>query len=175
MNRTCHCKFRRRVVLLIAAGPLLATGACSEKAGTPRLPVAIDQGDSCYMCGMTIRDFPGPKGQCFIRGTALPLKFCSTRDLYAYATQPEARSVLEEIFVHDMGRSTWEEPDDSAFIDARTAYHVICHPLRGAMGATLATFADSEAAMEFADRFDGRLIDYDSISVELIGSLDREC
>lgn len=168
---------RRLVLLMVGSLPVAGLIGCGRESDAPvtRLPMPINDGDSCHMCGMLITRHPGPKGQCFVRGAEQPLKFCSTRDLFAYTTQPEALSILRDIYVHDMADMAWENPSDDAFIDGRTAYYVICHPLRGAMGPTLAPFESEVAARDFAEQHNGRLITYADIDVELIGRLGRDC
>jgi copper chaperone NosL len=169
---------KRRVVLQVAGMlPLVGLAGCGDDAESlaAQRPVPIEDGDSCHMCGMFIARFPGPKGQCYVRGSEAVLKFCSTRDLFGFITQPENASIVQSIFVHDMGATDWERPDDGAFVDARPAFYVICHPLPGAMGPTLASFAERATAGAFATEHGGRIVLFQDIDAERISRLDRDC
>lgn len=169
---------KRRAVLQIASAlPLAGLAGCENESESLAMqrPVPIEDGDSCHMCGMTIKRFPGPKGQCYVRGSEAVLKFCSTRDLFGFTTQPENASIVQSVFVHDLGTTDWEQPDDDAFVDARPATYVVCHPLPGAMGPTLASFAERAAAEIFAVEHDGRIVLFQDIDAERVSRLDRDC
>ena len=82
-------------------------------------PVAFHASDECHVCGMIISDFPGPKGQAVEKGGVK--KFCSTAEMLGWWLQPENRLLEARLYVHDMGRSVWEHPDDGHLIDATSA------------------------------------------------------
>lgn len=157
--------------------PLAGLAACGDDPGPPvaQAPVPIDEGDACHMCGMFIKHFPGPKGQCYVRGAEAPLKFCSTRDLFGFTTQPENEHTVQSVFVHDMAATDWAEPDDAAFVDGRLAHYVICHPLRGAMGPTFASFRERAAAEAFAAEHRGRILAFGEIDAERVVNPERDC
>ena len=135
-------------------------------------PVAIEESDECHLCGMLIKKFPGPKGEIYQRGQTQAQKFCSTRDLFSHFLQPENRSMVESIYVHDMAVSPWEKPDDSHLIDARAAWYVINHPKTGAMGATLASFKHRQDAESFIKQVgQGKIIRFEDITLELLNQL----
>lgn len=106
---------------------LLAVGlaGCGEKEEVEQAldPVAFHDSDECHVCGMIISDFPGPKGQAVEKGGVK--KFCSTAEMLGWWLQPENRLLDAKLYVHDMGRSVWEKPDDSHLIDATSAYYVV--------------------------------------------------
>ncbi len=151
----------------------LSLGGCgkSETSAKPQLPVAIDSGDECHVCGMTISHFPGPKGEAYVRGATKPFKFCSTRDLFSWLLQPENKVAATKIYVHDMGSTAWKHPADNAFIDARKAWYVVDQPMKGAMGPTLASFAGKDQAEAFIQAHGGRLLRYQDISLALLAEL----
>ena len=160
--------------VLILLGAFIA--GCGEPdstgiAGAP--PVPIEPGDECHVCGMIISNFPGPKGQAYVRGTETALKYCSTRDLFSELLQPEMKSAARKIYVHDMGATDWQRPADAAFIDGRTAWYVAGHELRGAMGPTLAAFAQRTDAERFAAEHGGRLVRFNEITLELLATLEN--
>lgn len=162
-------------VLGLSMTLLLATTGigCSEQVATTESlpPVAIEQGDECHVCGMIIKRFPGPKGEAYSRHHEEPLKFCSTRDMFSYLLQPEAKAATLQSYVHDMEATDWQQPDDSALIDAKEAWYVVGHPLQGAMGETLAPFKSREGAQKFADEHGGRVVAYTDITLELLTNL----
>lgn len=145
-------------------------GDTEERAG-PLPPIAIEPGDECHVCGMIISNFPGPKGEAYQRGSKLPLKFCSTRDLFSYLLQPENRERVTQIYVHDMAQTGWDHPANDAFVDARAAWYVADQPMRGAMGPTLASFAKREDAQAFTETHGGRVLRFDEITLEILANL----
>lgn len=168
---------RRFVLQFTGLLPLVGLAGCGDDAESlaAQRSVPIEDGDSCHMCGMFIERFPGPKGQCYVRGSEAVLKFCSTRDLFGFITQPENTGIVQSVFVHDMGATDWERPEDDTFVDARPALYVVCQPLRGAMGPTLASFAERAAAEAFADEHGGRIVMFQDIDAERVSRLDRDC
>lgn len=171
MRATPLAARRRRVLGALLAMFLLT--ACDPQVDTraPSGPRPIEAGDECHVCGMILARFPGPMGEVIADGQPRALKFCSTRDLFAYLLQPEAGAVVREVYVHDMAGARWDHPLDAPLVDARRAWYVAGHPLRGAMGPTLASFRERGDAEAFAQRFGGRILAFDQITLELIGQL----
>ncbi|MEJ2345663.1 MAG: nitrous oxide reductase accessory protein NosL [Gammaproteobacteria bacterium] len=143
----------------------------SEQASKSLPPVAIQSGDECHVCGMIIANFPGPKGEAYVRGADKPFKFCSTRDLFSWLLQPENKVAATSVYVHDMGSTDWAHPADSAFVDARKAWYVIDQPLKGAMGPTLASFARKADAEAFMRQHGGRLVRFHDVTLDMVAHL----
>ena len=120
---------------------------------------------------MLIVRFPGPKAEAFVTRVDQPLKFCSTRDLFAWVLQPETAAVIQEIYVHDMAQTDWDHPEDTRLIDARTAWFVVGSERVGAMGPTLASFSERATARAFVDNYGGRLLRYEDIDLGVLDSL----
>ena len=157
--------------ILLAA---LLVSACSEDSPSTlaaQQAAAIESGDECHLCGMLISGFPGPKGQLFERGRERSLKFCSTRDLFAYLLDPEHQHNIQSAFVHDMAISPWDHPDDETYIDARTAWYVVGSRRKGGMGPTLASFADQTHADAFAAEYGGQLYRFDQLNLTLLSQM----
>jgi copper chaperone NosL len=153
---------------------LLLCAGCEQQTGSDVVqqpPVHFQPGDECHVCGMLIVRFPGPKGEAYASGRQRPLKFCSTRDLFAWLLQPETSAVVQSIYVHDVAQTDWAHPEDTRLIDARSAWYVVGSERLGAMGPTLAPFAESQAAQAFADRYGGRLLRFDDITLQIFESL----
>ncbi len=158
----------------IGAGTLLALllavglAGCGEKEEVRQAldPVAFHDADECHVCGMIISDFAGPKGQAVEKDGVR--KFCSTAELLGWWLQPENRMRDAKLYVHDMGRSVWEKPDDNHLIDATSAYYVVGTSLKAAMGASLASFSEEQAAMRMAEKHGGRVLRFEEIDQALL-------
>ncbi|QBF82995.1 nitrous oxide reductase accessory protein NosL [Shewanella maritima] len=129
---------------------------------------AIGDHERCHMCGMMITKYPGPKGQIMFNDSAKNPKFCSTRDMFNFALQPENQRKIGHLYVHDMAKTSWEKPSDEHFIDAKTAWYVYGTSRKAVMGSAVATFSTEQAATEFAREFGGVVLRYDDISLELL-------
>ncbi len=161
-------------VLLTTVLMLTALTGCNEEKTlvlSAQQTRAIESGDECHLCGMIIGNFGGPKGQLFVRGQQQTKKFCSTRDMFAFLLDPEHSHNIESVFVHDMAVTPWDKPEDDTYIDARQAWYVVGSDRKGAMGPTLASFADQQAAATFAATYHGQLYRFDQLNLELISSI----
>jgi copper chaperone NosL len=160
------------VACLCAALVLVGCGPAPQTT-VAHVPEPIAPGEECHVCGMIIAGFPGPKAEAYVRGVDHPLKFCSTRDLFAFLLQPETPAIVQQVFVHDMGATDWDHPGDTHFTDARTAWYVVDQPRPGAMGPTLASFRNRAQADAFVARYGGRVLRYDQIDLGVMESLTR--
>jgi len=163
------------LVLAVAAAASLA--GCGADSGAHQKPVAIRKGDTCAVCGMYIAKYAGPRGEAYVSGYSTPLKFGSTRDFFAYVTQPDEKRNLESVFVQDTARIDWAHPSNlpNSFTDARKAYYVAWQPLPGAMGPTFASFAKRSDAEAFIKAHGGRLLRYGDVTPEVVSSLSYHC
>ncbi|MCW8884306.1 MAG: nitrous oxide reductase accessory protein NosL [Motiliproteus sp.] len=163
-------KLSKRRFLLLTGSVLLLAGCQSENKAIAKeqRPEVIHPNDACHLCGMTIQNFPGPKGQLYERGNNKCLKFCCTRDMFAYWLDPEHRHNIQGAFVHDMSKTHWQKPSDQLYIDARRAIYVVGHNRKGALGPTLASFSNRDASHEFMKNFGGEVYIFSEISEHLI-------
>ncbi len=153
--------------LLLGLSVLL--GGCNEQSASQaaaQKALAIESGEECHLCGMLIGNFPGPKGQLYERGQSNNMKFCSTRDMFAYLLDPEHQHNIQSAFVHDMALSPWEHPDEETYIDARQAFYVLGSSRKGAMGPTLASFSQRADAEAFAREFGGEVATFADLRLE---------
>ncbi|MDI3275894.1 nitrous oxide reductase accessory protein NosL [Pseudomonas sp. MDT1-16] len=127
---------------------------------------AFHPSDECHVCGMIINGFPGPKGE--VVEPAGIKKFCSTAEMIGWWLQPENHHGDSKLYVHDMGRSPWNAPDDAHLIDAKDAFYVVGTQLKGAMGVVLASFSGREAAEKLAAEQGGRLLRFSEITPALL-------
>lgn len=162
------------ILLLALAGFLTACGDKQEDSQQSLLTsLHITQQDECHLCGMLIKGFPGPKGAIQVDSAKALKKFCSSNDLFAYLLQPENAQLKKQAYVHDMANADWHTPDDEAFVNVDNAWYVIEHQLKGAMGPTIASFGKREAAENFVQNHQGRIIRFEDISLELISQLSQ--
>lgn len=154
-------------LVLLAVALAGCGGQKTETGAIAAQPFAAH--DRCHMCGMTIAHYEGPKAEVFVKGAEdTPLKFCSGRDAFTWALQPENARRLKAFFVHDMGSTVWAKPDDKALIDATGAVFVYGHDIAGVMGDEPAAFATRSAARAFAAEHGGRLYGYPEVTLELL-------
>lgn len=156
---------------------LLLLAGCDggEQATAPAEPQDPDRSASCEVCGMTVVDYPGPKAQIWLKGEDAPRHFCSTRDFFAYLLEPDSPRPhrIRAMYVHDMGQTEWEQPHAGKghWVPAREAFYVAGSDRKGAMGPTLASFAERQAAEDFAAEHGGTIEGFDAIDRELMASL----
>jgi len=155
----------------------LVMGGCGGSESARQSADAIRAGDTCAVCGMYIAKYAGPRGEAYITGYDAPLKFGSTRDFFAYVTQPDTKHSLESVFVQDSARIDWAHPSGApdTFIDARKAYYVGWQPMEGAMGPTFASFASRQDAERFIGAHGGALLSYDQITPTVVSELGYAC
>lgn len=170
-SRDCGVRTIGIVLQFLLMASILMGCDKSEEPTKTLTPVAIETGDECHVCGMLITNFPGPKGEAYVRGSGIPLKFCSTRDLFSYMLQPESKVIVAKVYVHDMGATDWNHPANTAFVDARSAWYVADQPLKGAMGPTLASFRTQQDAQAFHVKHGGRLLRIEDITLEILANL----
>lgn len=163
---------RASSLLLVA---LLA--ACGAQVAAEHQAVEVHDGDVCAVCGMYLRDSPGPRGEAWVNGEPKPLVFDSIRDFFAWVLQPEHQHTAGSLYVQNSALIDWRHPTGAAasFIDARRAFYVAWQPLPGSMGATLAPFADRAAADGFVAKHGGAVLTFAQVTPDLVASLDRQC
>ena len=152
----------KKLSTALAALALLA--ACSDAA---RTLTAGEPGDdaNCALDGMTLKDFPGPKAQIVYHDGQADY-FCGTTELFAVLFGPEGKRPVAGVYVQDMGKADWERPRGN-WIEAAQAYYVAGSAKRGAMGATLVSFAKQADAQAFAEREGGRVLRFSDITPDI--------
>ncbi|WP_298774019.1 nitrous oxide reductase accessory protein NosL [uncultured Shewanella sp.] len=161
--KCCYIKSLFSLIMLLF---IVACGDPSAQSAHPA--VKIGPQDECHLCGMIIVNFPGPKGEAYTKTSTKVKKFCSTLDLFSFLLDPEYQYQIKEVYVHDMGKTPWEAPQDSDFIDARTAWYVVGSSKLGSMGKTLASFAMKKDADRFMKKNGGKVYTYDDINITML-------
>jgi len=166
-------RFIRALWLLLPLALITGCGAEDEKNAMVQRAVAIESSDECHLCGMIISNYPGPKGQLYSRGINGNMKFCSTRDMFAFIVDPENQHNIQQAYVHDMAVTPWDHPEEDTYIDAKKAFYVIGHGKKGAMGPTLASFAKKNDAETFAQQQGGEVLSFDQITLEVLTNMNQ--
>lgn len=181
MNRPFTRAFARLghpiALVTVAAAAFIAAGCGTRTAEDHRPPVEIKDTDTCAVCGMYIKGSTGPRAEAYAGDAPQPLKFESTRDLLAYAVQPDLAAQLGAVYVQDTARIDWQNPGGSpaSFTDARTAFYVAWQPLPGGMGPTFASFAKRADAEAFVAAHGGQIMSFDEITPALVSQLQFTC
>ena len=160
------------IVALLVGGVLILQACMDDKAqAMVQQVVAIEKSDQCHLCGMTISKFPGPKGQLYSRGISGNMKFCSTRDMFAFILDPENQHNIQQSFVHDMAVTPWGHPEEDTYTDAKLAFYVVGHSKKGAMGPTLASFSKRQDAAAFAASKGGEVLNFEQINLQVLADM----
>ena len=146
------------------------TWACSERQPTAVLaPQELTRDDVGYFCGMTVLDHKGPKGQVFLTDRQQPLWFTSVRDTIAFTLLPGEPKNIAAIYVTDIGRASWDQPESGTWIDARKAFYVVGSDRVGGMQTPeVVPFDTGEGAKLFIKQHGGELYVFDTIPRENI-------
>ncbi|QFU24685.1 nitrous oxide reductase accessory protein NosL [Shewanella eurypsychrophilus] len=158
----------KQLIILCLILPFLFACSQSENDTPKQQAEMIHQHDRCHQCGMMIKKYPGPKGQVHLRGESLVPKFCSTRDMFSFALQPENERQISSLMVHNMAITDWDHPVDSSFIDAKTAWYVYGTSKQAVMGPAIVPFESKDTAEQFAREFGGAVLQFEDIDLELI-------
>jgi copper chaperone NosL len=122
-----------------------------------------------YYCNMIVVNHDGPKGQIFLSDHDEPLWFTSVRDTLAYTMLPDEPRNIAAIYVNDMGRASWDQPEPGTWIDARQAWYVLGSKMTGGMGAPEAVpFRERAAAEAFAATRGGEVLAFDAVPQDRI-------
>jgi len=158
MNQTSLIRFTLPLVFI-------AVLAACNKPAAPVAPQEITAGTSCSLDGMTLADFPGPKGQIHY-AVGKPDFFCDTVEMFSIYLQPEQKKRITGIFTQDMGKTDWGKPQGN-WIDAKQAFYVLGSKKTGSMGPTLGAFARQQDAENFAAEFGGKVLRFDQVTPDM--------
>ncbi|HRP64608.1 MAG TPA: nitrous oxide reductase accessory protein NosL [Thauera sp.] len=164
-HHACHSR-RRFLIGAAAAGLLAACGSGSEGGGA-LVPLEIDRSTSCALDGMILADYPGPKVQMHYAGRTEPDWFCDTIEMFSIHLNPEQARVVRAIYVQDMGKADWDNPQGH-WIDARTAFYVFGSSRLGGMGPTAASFSSETDARAFAEQYGGRVLRFNEVTADMV-------
>ncbi len=161
---------RRAYWGLVFPALLLLAAACGEEQMAEAPPPAeLTREAIGHYCKMIVQDHKGPKGQIFLSGKPEPIWFSSVRDTLAFTLLPEEPKDIAAIYVNDMGRASWDQPEAGTWIEAKSAWYVIGSTRQGGMGAPEAVpFSKRADAEGFAAAHDGRVVAFSEIPSDAI-------
>lgn len=158
----------------VLASFVLMASACT--GATPvAAPAEPRAGEICELDGMTLTDFPGPKGQIRYAGGKVSY-FCDTVELLSAVLVPEQVRKVEGAYTQDMARTGWEMPKGH-WIRVEEAFYVEGSSRVGSMGPTLASFALRTEAEAFARQYGGHVLAFADITpdqVRLDGGMNQD-
>ena len=157
-----------RPTLILAMLAMTALGGCGKsETATDVAPIEITQGTSCTLDGMLLADYPGPKAQIHYAGQAEPEFFCDTVEMFNVYLNPEQVRPVRGLFVQDMGKADWDQPQDH-WIDAKSALYVHGSKRHGSMGPTIASFALEADAAKFAAEYGGKVYRFADVTPDMV-------
>jgi len=120
-----------------------------------------------YFCQMTVVEHTGPKGQVILADREQALWFVSVRATLVFTTLPGEPKNISAIYVTDMGRADWDNPQPGTWLDAHQAWYVVNSDRTGGMGAPeIVPFGTKEDAERFISRHGGAIVAFDAIDRE---------
>lgn len=123
----------------------------------------VDDKDRCPVCGMYPARYPKHKNQIQTKEGEV-FHFCSTQCLFAFLANPDKYAGKDVkpflMWVVDFESGNW--------ISGRTAYYVVGSNQSGPMGKEAFAFDKSADASKFAERFNGKVIIFQGVTIEKI-------
>jgi copper chaperone NosL len=186
-----HDRLLRRRTVVAATGTIAATSlAGCLGTGTDR-PEAAAIGDAaqCDVCGMVVAKHPGPNGQIFYEDERPeshdnPARFDSLKKcFFPYRFERDERGwSTAAMYVTDYSAVDYEVTTTGgetyisshrapeSFAPARDLYYVVESDVNGAMGPEFLPFGASEDADAFAEAHGGRVLAFEDVTPELVGT-----
>lgn len=186
MTTTPHhaCITRRTLMGAIGVAAVGGIAGCLGDDEVDPDPIALDDGQSCIVCGMEIAAHHGPAVQAFFDEPVVddpPAAFDSVAELAVYVREEESRgNEVVEAYATDYAAVDYEleAVDGDRYISTHAARSdvasvsglefVVGSEVHGAMGEDAIPFGDSDAAAAFADEHGGEVLDWS----ETVSALD---
>ncbi|WP_256545175.1 nitrous oxide reductase accessory protein NosL [Halobellus inordinatus] len=184
---------RRRLLLASAGAATVSLTGCLGGGGggntEPPAAVTIPETATCEVCGMVIRQHPGPSAEIFYKdrqpnGHENPARFDSTWEAYQYEFEKDD-SGWEDVafYVTDYSSVDYETYEDggdilitrhfeaSTFVSATDVTYVVDSEVKGTMGRDLIAFSNREDAESFQSEHGGSLTTHDGVTPEVVAGL----
>lgn len=181
---------RRAVLLATGTASTLALAGClGGDGGAAPAPVGIESDWSCDVCGMVIRNHPGPNAEIYYADERPndhdnPARFCSTWEAFQFDFEKRDAGWSREAFYttdyssvdYDVYRESGDtlitsHADAEAFVDAEDVTFVVASEAKGAMGEDLVGFSDSAEAEDFAEQYGGDVVAFADVTRDTIAGL----
>jgi copper chaperone NosL len=158
---------------LIFIGVITAGCDNADVSGAVPKAAELNGGEIGYYCNMSVAEHRGPKGQIFLDDREQPLWFTSARDTIAFTMLPEEPKNISAMYVSDMGKASWDNPEPGIWVDARSAWYVVGSGRVGGMGAPEPVpFAEKGKATAFQAEHGGRVLSFADIPEDEILGFD---
>jgi nitrous oxide reductase accessory protein NosL len=179
---------RRRAVFGATAAVVASLAGCGGSDDAPE-PITIGETDRCDVCGMVIRNHPGPIAQIFYADNepadhGNPARFCSAWEAFQYDFNRQNEGwtrrafyttdysgVDYEITTDGGDRFISAHPSAEAFAAGESVTFDAGSSVLGAMGADLIGFADESDARAFADEYGGEVVGFADVTPSVISEL----
>ncbi|MFD1686400.1 nitrous oxide reductase accessory protein NosL [Halobellus litoreus] len=187
----------RRPVLLAGTGMLVGSlsgclggnGGGGDGSDDAPAAITIPEDATCDVCGMTIRQHPGPSAEIFYadqepEGHENPARFDSTWEAYQYEFERDEEGWEDVAFyVTDYSAVDYETFEDggdtlitrhyeaSSFAPVTDVTFVVDSDVKGTMGRDLIGFGDEADAESFQSEFGGSLTGHDGVTPEVVAGL----
>ncbi|MGQ4557012.1 nitrous oxide reductase accessory protein NosL [Halobellus sp. GM3] len=194
LDRGNHVSMRRRRFLLAGAGTAAASvagclGGSGGGDGDAPAAVTVPEDATCDVCGMVIRQHPGPTAEIFYADREPedhenPARFDSTWEAYQYEFERDDEGWEDVAFyVTDYSAVEYEVFEDggdtlitrhyeaSMFAPAADVTYVVDSEVKGTMGRDLIGFSDRADAESFQSSHGGSLTAHDGVTPEVVAGL----
>jgi nitrous oxide reductase accessory protein NosL len=181
-------RFSRRAVLGATAAAAASLAGCGGSDDVPD-PITIGEEDRCDVCGMVIRNHPGPIAQIFYADNepadhGNPARFCSAWEAFQYDFNRQDRGWTRQVFyTTDYSSVEYELTTDGGdrFISAHPTAESFAAgasvtfdagaSVLGAMGPDLIGFTDDADARAFADDYGGEVVAFADVTPSIVSEL----
>jgi nitrous oxide reductase accessory protein NosL len=187
---------RRRLLIAGAGAATSAVAGCLGGGGDsggdePPAAVTIPEDATCDVCGMVIRQHPGPSAEVFYadqepEGHENPARFDSIWEAYQYEFEREDEGWENVAFyVTDYSAADYDIFEDggdtlitrhyeaSTFAAAADVTYVVDSRVKGTMGRDLLGFRNESDAESFKSEYGGLLTTHDGVTPQIIAGLGR--
>ena len=130
------------------------------------VPTQLSRQAVCYIDGMILLDYPGPKAQLITKNNETHY-FCDVKGFLETWFDPNNILRIKSAFVQDFSGLKWGSYKDK-WIKAENAWYVFGSKLSGAMGQTVVPFSSNESALIFAKENGGKVLRFDQINQEIL-------
>jgi len=208
-ERAVSGSIRRRQFVLAGTGALaVSLGGClggggdgsagdggsgdgdgSDDGDAAPAAITIPEGATCDVCGMTIRQHPGPSAEIFYaeqepEGHENPARFDSTWEAYQYEFERDGEGWEDvSFYVTDYSAVEYETFEDGgdtlisrhyeaeSFASVSDVTYVVDSEVKGTMGRDLIAFTDESDAEAFQSEWGGSLTGHDGVTPEVVAGL----
>ena len=133
---------------------------------TQATPTELSRQSVCYIDGMILLDYPGPKAQAITKNNETHY-FCDVKGFLETWFDENRTFKIKSAFVQDFSGLKWGSYKDK-WIQAEKAWYVFGSKLQGAMGQTMVTFSSNESAHAFMKENGGKVLGFDQINQDVL-------